>query len=371
MPRLLIWGEQLKTMQDAFMGARYWPQLDGLRTISIAIVFLSHMGDPAIWSFLNGALGVTLFFVISGFLITSLLIREERRRGKIPLSKFYIRRAFRILPLYYLALSTAIVAVYVFKLGAGSANFSERLPLIATFNGEFAGSGTFVHSWSLGIEEKFYIVWPLLAFALPFVRTYRLHVATGLLAFTMVAAYIDGFRYFGIYTAITAGVVLAITMHTTRGFAALSKLATPPASTALLAVAVAAFVIDPILPGAKATGHSHVLFAIATALAFPGIILGTSVLHKALTWRPMVYLGTRTYAIYLFHPFCIDVVGKLIPEGQTSLPIALVRLVLAAVVSLAAAEVLFRLIEGPLIKVGRRLTSEGAHVKSEAQRVSA
>lgn len=352
------------------MGARYWPQLDGLRTISILLVITSHMADPKVWGFINGSMGVTLFFVISGFLITSLLIREERRRGQVSIGKFYIRRAFRILPLYYIALSTACVAVYVFGLGAGNSNFTERLPLIATFNGEFAGSGTFVHSWSLGIEEKFYLVWPILMFAIPFFKAHRLAAATTLLVLAGVASYIDGFRYFGIYTAILAGCVLAILMHTDRGFRAVSRLATPPAAAALIAVAVVAYALDPRLPGATATGHAHVLFAIATALAFPGIILGSTALHRALAWKPLAYVGTRTYGMYLFHPFCIDVLNYVIPADQTHVAVASFRLVLAFALSLATAEILYRVIEGPLIKVGRRLTSQGAHAK-EAQRVSA
>lgn len=355
----------MNKIESSFLSARYWPQLDGLRTISIAIVLVSHMGDPTIWSFLNGSMGVTLFFVISGFLITSLLIREERRRGRISISHFYVRRAFRILPLYYIALSTAAVGVFVFHLGVGSGNFADRLPLLATFNGDLAGGGTFVHSWSLGIEEKFYILWPLLMFAIPLFRRHRLQAATVLLALSSAASYVDGFRYFGIYTAILAGCVLGIAMHTHRGFELFSNLARPRVSKVLIPIVVAAFILDPVLPGGYESGHAHVPFSFAVALLFPGIILGTSPLTRLLSWKPIAFLGTRTYAIYLFHPFCIDVVGKFIPDGQESLGLALVRLALASALSLAVAEVLARIVEQPLIRLGKRVTSSYKGAQSD------
>ncbi|VXC52946.1 Acyltransferase [Arthrobacter sp. 9V] len=347
----------MEKLESSFLSARYWPQLDGLRTVSIAIVLISHMSDPHIWGFLNGPMGVTLFFVISGFLITSLLIREERRRGRVSIFQFYIRRAFRILPLYYVALSTAAVGVFVFGLGEGPSNFAERLPLLATFNGDLASGGTFVHSWSLGIEEKFYIVWPFLMFAIPLIKTHRLATASVLLALASAAGYIEGARYFGIYTAILAGCVLGITMHTHRGFRVVSRLARPRVAAALIPVAITAYILDPVLPGGFESGHAHVLFSFSVALLFPSVILATSPLTKVLSWKPIVFLGTRTYAIYLFHPFCIDVVSMVIPADQRNFGLAIVRLLLAAALSIGTAEVLSRVVEQPLIRIGKRLTS--------------
>jgi len=339
-----------------FHATRYWPQLDGLRTLSVALVIFSHMGDP-VWSGVNGSLGVTLFFVISGFLITSLLIREERRNGRVSLSKFYVRRVYRIVPLYYIAVALTAVAVFGLGLGVGSGNFAERLPLIATFNGEFAGSGTFSHSWSLGIEEKFYILWPLVAFALPFVIRKRAVLVAVLLPLVAAASYIPGLRYFGIYTAIVAGCALAIAMHSDRGFRAAQALARPRAFYPILALAVLVYLVDQSLPFARETGHAHVAFAIATALVFPGLIIGGSAIQRVLSWRPIAYVGTLAYGIYLFHPFCIDVVGLVLPAGETSIALAALRFLLAAMLSVGVAFGLHKLIEQPFIRLGRRLTT--------------
>ncbi|MFJ6537759.1 acyltransferase family protein [Paenarthrobacter sp. NPDC091711] len=347
----------MEKFESSFLTARYWPQLDGLRTVSIALVLISHMSDPGVWGFLNGGLGVTLFFVISGFLITSLLIREERRSGRISISRFYIRRAFRILPLYYIALSIAAVGVFAFGLGAGAGNFAQRLPLLATFNGDLAGGGTFVHSWSLGIEEKFYVIWPFLMFAIPLFKKHRLTVAGILLVCSSVFSYVDGLRYFGTYTAILAGCVVALLMHSNRGFTAMAALSRPRIAMALIPLAIIAFILDPVLPGGDGSGHAHVVFSYAVALLFPSIILGTSALTGVLALKPITFIGTRTYAIYLFHLFCIDGVNLVIPPGQENLGMALLRLVLAALLSFGVAEIMARVIEQPLIRRGKSLTA--------------
>lgn len=191
------------------MNERYWPQLDGLRAVSIILVLAAHTADP-VWSQLNGSLGVTLFFVISGFLITTLLLREEDAHEVVSLSRFYIRRVFRIVPLYALALALAAALVLVFHLGQGGGNFLERLPLLLTFNGELAGSGTFSHSWSLGIEEKFYILWPALAFGIPWVRKHRLSLLFTLTPLALVSNFIPSLGYVGIYLPILGGCLVGV-----------------------------------------------------------------------------------------------------------------------------------------------------------------
>ncbi len=151
------------------------PSLDGLRAISILFVIIGHAAatfphlEGAAGALVhgltliagNGEMGVTVFFVLSGFLITTLLLKEVRKTGRLSIKTFYIRRAFRIWPAFYL-----MVAVVVF-LGV-----TKTIPLTA---GEVASAGLFVwnyyphgstwflgHTWSLAVEEQFYFVWPLL-----------------------------------------------------------------------------------------------------------------------------------------------------------------------------------------------------------------
>jgi peptidoglycan/LPS O-acetylase OafA/YrhL len=136
------------------------PSLNGLRAISILCVLFSHVlsRDLGIEQAPAGQIGVTIFFVISGFLITLLLLKEEEKNGQISLRNFYIRRAIRIFPVYYLYLAVCgILALF------NILSFT-RLSWIASLTyskGFFRSEWETAHFWSLSIEEYFYLVWPV------------------------------------------------------------------------------------------------------------------------------------------------------------------------------------------------------------------
>ena len=145
--------------------------IQGLRAIAVALVIADHFGAPGV---AGGFVGVDVFFVISGFLITTLLVREARRAGRISLRDFYARRARRLLPAATLVLVTTLLSVAVL----GSLNRTQEAGVDALWsaaflaNLHFASAGTdyfasdvaspFQHFWSLAVEEQFYLVWPLL-----------------------------------------------------------------------------------------------------------------------------------------------------------------------------------------------------------------
>ncbi len=146
------------------------PSLDGLRAISITLVLIGHgsstfpdVGGAFRWLLPivgNGELGVTVFFVLSGFLITSLLLNEVRKTGRISIRAFYIRRAFRIWPAFYLLIA------FVGLLGLFHAIPLTKGEIISSslffWNYYPYGSTWFLgHTWSLAVEEQFYLVWPL------------------------------------------------------------------------------------------------------------------------------------------------------------------------------------------------------------------
>ncbi|WP_051388646.1 acyltransferase family protein [Arthrobacter sp. 35W] len=348
-----------------FKRARYFPALDGLRAVSILLVLVFHTHDR-LWDPLNGYLGVTIFFVISGFLITTLLLREEERDGRASIWRFYVRRAFRIFPLYYLSLIAVSVLVLGFGMGSHPENYPGRLPLLATYNGEFAGSGTFSHSWSLGIEEKFYLVWPFLGFALAAFMRKRLLIASVLLVSSMASTPFVGWNYFAIYIPILAGVVLAILMNQEKTFNIVRQLARPVPGTLILAGTTAALLMNDDVT------YVHVPFSILAALSLPLALIGPRFIGNALSWKPLRYVGTRAYGIYLFHPMLLDIVDRVLPMNEDYPLLSLARVVLLLGSSLAVAEVLFRLFENPLIKVGRRLTKkEPARRRSDTVGVSA
>jgi len=146
--------------------------LDGLRAVSILIVITSHVLTPFPVYNNFGLVGVYIFFVISGFLITTLLLKERLKYGNISLKGFYIRRCFRILPVAYLFLIVLIGLNIIYKMGIPGKSFLacflfiKHLPVLENFNWHTG------HFWSLGVEEQFYLLFPFLMVALP-LRHYK------------------------------------------------------------------------------------------------------------------------------------------------------------------------------------------------------
>ena len=175
------------------------PGLDGLRGISILLVLMLH----SVWykhlhlsdqtaEYLNqvtyplGTFGVPIFFVISGFLITYLLLREEAKNGHICLKNFWLRRFFRIVP--PVALYVAIVVCYSLPVGSGL-DLKDLTAVLLFFRNLVSGGGMTDHFWSLSLEEQFYLLWPLLLFLAP--RRWRLGAAVFLLLLFPVARIIS------------------------------------------------------------------------------------------------------------------------------------------------------------------------------------
>src|ERR1043166_1883859 len=150
----------------------YRPALDGLRGIAIIAVLAVHTHHIFGWSILNGGnIGVDIFFVLSGFLITALLIEEWQSKGHVSLKGFYWRRILRLVP----ALLVLLTSLYLFAnalLPIGEAGATVRsIPVAFVYASDFGLAffqlrlGALQHTWSLAMEEHFYIVWPLFLLA--------------------------------------------------------------------------------------------------------------------------------------------------------------------------------------------------------------
>jgi peptidoglycan/LPS O-acetylase OafA/YrhL len=345
-----------------FRALHHFTPLDGLRAISIMLVVSLHTTDR-LWRPLHGAVGVTVFFVISGFLITTLLLREEDGRGEARIGAFYIRRAFRILPLYYLTLAAYVLLIGILHLQAGAADLWRSIGYYLTYQNDFApvGSG-FAHTWSLAIEEKFYLLWPLV-FAVLALRRRRTSVAVALTVLSAAAALWEPVHYFATYTPILLGCVLAIAMHSERGYAVVVRLTRGWVAAVLLCALGVQMVLFE-------NGTSiHVVFGLLVALAFPSFLLGPKWLSRVLSSRIAVYIGERSYAIYLIHRIAKGVVDRAIAPGSHSVAAEVARFVLIMVVALLGAEVLRRLVEQPMIRLGRRLAQRTGEARGR-QRVS-
>lgn len=148
----------------ASMNVNYYPALDGLRGLSILMVLLPHFGVNTyihpFGFFLDSNAGVQIFFVISGFIITTLLLKEQIRNGSISLKYFYIRRALRILPVAYLFLLVLLILDIAFRLHIGLFDFAEA----ALFFKNLPVSTSYytAHFWTLAVEGQFYLFFPFL-----------------------------------------------------------------------------------------------------------------------------------------------------------------------------------------------------------------
>jgi peptidoglycan/LPS O-acetylase OafA/YrhL len=284
---------------------KHRPELDGLRGIAILIVLGAHTGVPGFAPGGGGA-GVTLFFVLSGYLITSLLLAEKARTGRVDLRAFYIRRALRLFPaLAAVLLVVVVLAVAGLMPKAAAEGVDYRVVVLGVIFYvvnwvAVAGQsiGMLGHAWSLAVEEQFYILWPtLLLFGLRFGRT-RLVFAILLLAFLdtpyrLVLDLNGGFMHVFVGTdsrgdALLLGCVLALLetrWHVAVGWAGL----------------VGLVIVAALWPGDPGLGM-QVMFIPAAAIVSTLAVAGCPTI---LAWRPLAFVGKISYGLYLWHGLVI------------------------------------------------------------------
>ena len=335
----------------------YFPALDGLRAISVIGVITWHARGDTL-NFLHGGNGVWVFFVLSGFLITTLSLREEDKRGRLDWKAFFIRRVFRILPLYYLVLAGYAVLVLVLNIDHRHQAFTDALPYYGLyfqehpfFAGFHGGDTPFAISWTLGIEEKFYLLWPLIAFVILKRSRFRAPLSlavAGLFIGLDVMWPTGAARYFQPYSHILLGCCLAFLLHDRKWFDRLRPLGHP----GVLISAVLAATVVTFIPFKE----SHAFFfSVPVVIALASILLTTSRLPRVLEWAPLRRLGVLSYAFYLTHQMGLQIMNRIIPESAGTVG-NLATIVFAFPLVVVGCEILHRLVEQPMIDVGRRLS---------------
>ena len=321
----------------------YFPALDGVRAWCVLLVMYHHLKKGGhIAPFIDGHLGVDLFFLISGFLITTLLLREQHFTGRIDLRSFYLRRFFRILPVYFVVLAAYIGICQLPSQAEKWAQLKPALPFFLTLTNEYAtepnAGNVFTHTWSLGVEEKFYLLWPLLFFLLA--RTPRARAIV--LALGFVAAAIPplfGFHYLAIaYFGLLMGCLMAVLLagpHSARIFATIARL---PALIPLTLLAFG-FYFEYLYEAGILVFSSTAILFLTSLLARPSWLRS---LHQS---APLVWLGRRSYSMYLVHVLALNVIESKFPI--TSGLRAALALAAAYALAALAADILYRLIEQP------------------------
>jgi peptidoglycan/LPS O-acetylase OafA/YrhL len=348
---------------EEYLGERYFRALDGVRAVSILLVLTWHV-NSTLWSWLSGWEGPSVFFVISGFLITTLCLREEDRDGSVSLRAFYIRRACRILPLYYVVFAFYILIDIGLNRQGQRGPLLHVLPYYFSYMNDFAPNvdnfGTpFRLSWTLGVEEKFYLLWPLLGFVLLARRVRYRFVAASVLVLVTLIGYDPGTHYL-FYSQIMVGCLLALCLHHRPTFECLQPILRYSWWT------LAAVVVAHVLMYRHA-GIAQVAFGPAIALALGSLVVARPSWGRALASRAMIYIGKRSYAVYLVNLIClsacVEVAHRIAPSvvfNSDNQPArsgdwaaSLVLLVAVTATSLLLSELLHRTVERPLIARGR------------------
>ncbi|MGJ5203830.1 acyltransferase family protein [Bradyrhizobium sp. HKCCYLR20261] len=349
------------TLANAQIGtSALLPSLDGIRAVSVLIVVLGHSGLQAI---IPGGFGVTIFFFLSGFLITTLMLAEHERHGALDIPRFYARRAFRLMPplLLSLAIAYALTAAGALDGGITAKGLAAQILYFANYYGLFFDPGNTVPDgtgilWSLAVEEHFYIVYPLLMTLLlgAALRPRAIGALLGLICLGVLAwrfhlVHSPGFfsdrTYYASDTRIDSiayGCILALLLNPAGQRSPSGPMSAP--QWALLGGAAAALLIslvyrDPVFR--ETLRYSLQGLALMPVFYF-AVRFAQSPLFRPLNRTWVMTLGTYSYAIYLIHNVVIRAIEKNAP-GIAGKPYLLFPLALLVSVLYAAA--LERLIE--------------------------
>jgi peptidoglycan/LPS O-acetylase OafA/YrhL len=295
------------------------PALDGVRGLAIVLVIIHHVYHMVPWSHTvisGGYLGVDLFFVLSGFLITSLIIEEHANTGSVNLARFYMRRALRLLP----AVAAALIVAIVVGLLLGFAWIGMTPLRFASIVGYFtnwvrayeSGEVWFLsHFWSLAIEEQFYLIWPaFLIGLLSLPRRAALFIATAIAigsAVLMGAMFLSGSEAQRIYTGsdtrayqLLSGCVAAMALHWGYLPTWLNE-----KNRAALAKASLVFLALMFLRVRDAYAAMYLgVYALITLCATMLIVHVTLDQSRITSWfehRTLVWFGKRSYGLYVWH----------------------------------------------------------------------
>jgi peptidoglycan/LPS O-acetylase OafA/YrhL len=352
----------------AAVSGRFRPDIEGMRAIAVGLVVLYH-GFHA--PFTGGFVGVDVFFVISGFLITQLLVHEKAQNGRISISRFYARRVRRILPAATLVVLATVFATYYWLGFIAGNQIADDAKWTAVFSAnihfgllgtDYLGSqlppSPLQHMWSLGVEEQFYLVWPGLFLALVlFVRGQRHRNALAVtllgiigvsLAWSVIQTRSNAtWAYFSPLTRaweLALGALVAV-LATAAARVRPSWLIELLSLCGITGIIVSALMLNSSThyPGsAVALPVISTALLIATGCANPRTLVG-----RALAVRPMQWIGARSYSLYLWHwPFLIiaaEYAGHDLSGTQNA------GLLLLA---LAATAITYRLIENPVRHAG-------------------
>jgi peptidoglycan/LPS O-acetylase OafA/YrhL len=296
----------------------YRPALDGVRGVAVLFVVLLHVFG---WPRNGGPLGVEIFFVLSGFLITSLLLEEHEATGTISLRSFYGRRALRLFPLLYLFLAIATVTIlaageetrwYLGSIAAAALYVGNLYGLLAEHTELAPAVG---HLWTLAVEEQFYVVWPVVLLVALRRRWQlrRIVVGMGVACIVVRAALlIAGETVWTLPTTYGDALFVGCMLAAVRRDGWLDRL---PRLAPLVAILV---VLSSFVPEVDLSSFAGLAYLWPVLLGGGLVIVATNEGPRALTWKPLVWLGGISYGLYVSHVPVAVVAERLFPQSHTA-----------------------------------------------------
>ena len=337
--------------------------LDGLRAVSILLVLVSHAWLGHI---VPGGLGVTVFFFISGFIITRLMINEWDKTGDMSVKKFYLRRFFRLIPTLIVFVLISLVVMHFAHVQWQWVELASVFFYFANYFGIFIGftgdplPPPFSITWSLAVEEHFYLVFPfvfvsLIRFPQQFLKIITAFIVL-ILAWRIYLVYgigLENLLHYRIYKAtdtradsIMYGTVFSL------------LLARYPLSKKILDskwVALAGlFLLLLSLVWRDENFRESFRYSvqgIALLMMFSYLVFQPNLANRILSSAPMQYVGKISYSLYLYHWLVFAVITMWLPD----LPLVF-RIVLMTVASFILADLSCRLVEQPSLRLGRRFS---------------
>jgi peptidoglycan/LPS O-acetylase OafA/YrhL len=355
----------------------YRAALDGLRGIFVLLVIATHANIPLLG---HGYLGVDGFFVLSGFLITTLLRQEWQQQGKINLGAFYLRRTLRLFPaLLLMLLFCTLLTIFFLRGEIVAANWQgiifASLYLsnwgVSILGDQYTGFAMLQHTWSLGVEEQFYLVWPCVLIAMLTLRMRTryilptltlLAIASALWRLLLVnsGAWADRIER-GSDTradALLVGCILGI-IFTSGKIKPSPHLLRVTRPLALISALIFLYLcsVPPWTSKVPLFSGGYVLVALTVGVVIFHLLASPNGrLARLLSWRPLVGTGIISYGLYLWHWPIIVLAGGGI-QDWTDWTSALPRLALILLVTLAFTVASYRYVERPLLSLKKRFSN--------------
>ena len=372
-------------------GRFYLPELDVLRFFAFFAVFVCHVQPYAVTQgalgplFVSGAFGVDLFFALSGYLLTSLLLRERDQSGDIDPKAFYVRRALRIWPLYYFFLAFAFlltrIPASVIAAPPYPGNLLEPIKPISylflaifLFNFDLADSWFtnpsffMTQLWTISTEEQFYLIWPWLMRYVPRRRIVVLPLVMIAVSVTIRAALpLNPYKHvwnntFTRLDPIAVGILIALMPRLNLR---------PVHRVVLVIVGLASWEF-----AAYGCGLYEQLSILKISLGYPAVAIGSgafllatlgakSLRSDSAMVRSLVYLGKISYGLYVYDQIAIFIgrlllfrgaLGTLVPPGYPPLTAMLIYFVLALGINVVLAAASYRWLESPFLRLKERFT---------------